>query len=175
MKVSGNESSEAGLRKPNVSIGSGNCSAYLATLPSDFIRSKYIYSQYETVLRPERSDESLQLILITSEAASGNTRSALLDSFVGGGENGNAFIVGAQLTDSPDSQTDQKTPLTHRPAPHQNVVITARAFAVDRLNRIISTDREDIAAIDEEFVSEQAKIAHISDLESVRELKRRLR
>lgn len=143
IKVSGNKSFETGLEKPNMSIGSSSDSAHLATPSPDFLPSKYIYSQYETVLRRESSGASLQLILITGEAASGSTRSALLDSFISGGEDSNAFIVKAQLTNLPNPQAGQKTPLTYRPAPHQNVVITARAFAVDRLNRIINADREE--------------------------------
>lgn len=175
MNVSGNENSEAGLEAPYVSIRSSNGSAHQVTPPPDSIYSRYIYSQYETVLRCESSNESLQLILITGKTANRTTRSPLLDSFVNDGKDNNAFIVKSQLTDLSDLQTDQKTHLTHRPAPPQNVVITARAFAVDRLNRIISADREDIAAIDEELVSEQAKMAPTSDLEPLRELKRRLR
>lgn len=172
LNVSGNKSSEAGLAKPNVDITSSNDLAHLATLPLDFIGSQYIYNQYETVLRHESSDQSLQLILVMEKTARGNTRSVLLDSFDSAGKDDDAFIVKGQLTDRAHPQIDPNAQLTHRPSSPQNIVITARAFAVDRLNRIISTDREDIAAIDEELVSEQAKI---SDLESLRELKRRLR
>ncbi len=175
MNISGNENSEAGLEAPYVSIRSSNGSAHQVTPLPDSIYSRYIYSQYETVLRCESSNESLPLILITGKTASRNTRSPLLDSFVNDGRDNNAFIVKSQLTDLSDLQTGQKTHLTHRLAPPQNVVITARAFAVDRLNRIISSDREDIVAIDEKLVGKQARIAPISDLESLRELKRRLR
>lgn len=175
MNAPNHESSEASLEKPAMGISSSGDLAH-QVIPSPGICSQYIYSQDETALRCESSTQPLQLILIAGETTRSATCSALLDSFVSDGEDGNAFIVKGELKSElvdrfnlqTDQKTDQKTHLAHHPASRQNVVITARAFAVDRLNRIISADRKDRAAVNEELASKQAKINPVSYLESLR-------
>ena len=170
--ASENDSPPAGLAAPHIGVIDSSPLAYQAASASEFI-----YSQYKNTLQRDHSEKPLQLVLITGKADSDPNRSPLLDSFINDAPQ-DTFIVKNQPATPADPQTAQKTHLPYRPSPadsHSNIVITARSFAVDRLNRIIGTDREDIATIDEELISKQAKIAPASYLKSLRALKRRLR